>query len=747
MEALDTPATAAASAARAAQPPAPGERPFEIAATAATALALYRPLSLKCRDTFVVLDHFGDAQALFPTAEGLFHADTRHLSRLALRIAGERPLLLSSAVSVDNALLSVNLTNPDIPGCGGSATLSRDSLYLRQVTALGEGVLRQRITARNYGAAEICCELRLDYAADFADIFEVRGLRRERRGELLPPEATPEGGVVLGYRGLDGVTRRTRLDFTPGPDAHRIGAEARWTLRLPPGTAQVIEVAVRCTADEAEGLPQAPELERLVAAHRAWFGRRQREAAHIHTSNESFNDWMNRSRADLDMLTTDTPDGPFPYAGIPWFSAPFGRDSLITALLSLWLDPGLARGVLRFLAARQATELDADRDAEPGKILHEMRGGEMAALGEVPFRRYYGSVDSTPLFVMLAAAYWERTGDAALIRALWPNIEAALGWMERHGDMDGDGFLEYGRLSPKGLVNQGWKDSNDSIFHADGSTPEGPIALVEVQAYAYAALDGAARLARALGRRSRARDLAQRAEALRRRFEEAFWCEDIGTYALALDGAKRPCRVRSSNAGHALLAGIAAPERAARVAATLLDRDSFCGWGVRTIARGEARYNPMSYHNGSVWPHDNGLIALGLARYGLRAPLMRLLGALFDAAQFVDLKRLPELLCGFERRTNEGPTTYPVACLPQAWASASAFAVLGALLGISFDPPNRQVRFVRPVLPPWLEQVNIRNLRLGASVVDVRLHRHEGDHDVALNVVRRRGRIEVAVIT
>ncbi|MBW8270405.1 amylo-alpha-1,6-glucosidase [Caldovatus aquaticus] len=746
MEALDTDAAAPETAP--VRPEAGGAPSFSVAVTAATALALYRPRTLKCQDSFAVLDHFGDMQALHPTAEGLFHADTRYLSRLALRIGNERPLLLSSSVSEDNALLSVNLTNPDMVPCG-TTQLPRDTLYLRRVMALGEGVLRERLTLRNFGSVEVACELALGYAADFADIFEVRGGRRPRRGESLPPEATEEGGAVLGYRGLDGVTRRTRLDFVPRPDAHRLGSEARWTLRLPPGGQQVIEIVIRCSAgaEAAPPPPEAPTLEALISGHRAWSERRQRETAHFHTSNESFNDWVNRSRADLDMLTTDTPEGPFPYAGIPWFSSPFGRDSLITALQCLWLDPGLARGVLRFLAARQATGFDPERDAEPGKILHEMRGGEMAALGEVPFGLYYGSVDSTPLFVMLAAAYWDRTGDLALIRALWPNIEAALGWMERHGDRDGDGFLEYHRLSSKGLVNQGWKDSHDAIFHADGSTPEGPIALVEVQAYAYAAWSGAARLAAALGRKAQARSFAERAATLRRRFEEAFWCEDLGTYALALDGAKRPCRVRSSNAGHALLVGIAAPERAARVAATLLDRDSFSGWGVRTIARGEARYNPMSYHNGSVWPHDNGLIALGLARYGLREPLVRLLGALFDAALFADLKRLPELYCGFERRAGEGPTGYPVACLPQAWASAAAFAVLGAMLGIGFDPAHRQLRFVRPVLPPWLEVVRLYNLRLGAAAVDVRLNRHAGDNDVALNVLRRRGRIEVAVIT
>jgi glycogen debranching enzyme len=386
------------------------------------------------------------------------------------------------------------------------------------------------------------------------------------------------------------------------------------------------------------------------------------------------------------------------------------------------------------------------RDAEPGKIMHETRRGEMAATGEVPFALYYGSVDATPLFVMLAAAHLERTGDKALARELWPNTEAALGWIEQYGDRDGDGFLEYGRRTSKGLANQGWKDSWDSVFHDDGCLAEAPIALVEVQAYAHAAWLGGARIARAIGRTTRAEALEARAEALRQRFDESFWCEDLGTYALALDGAKRPCRVRSSNAGHVLLSDLASPERAARVATTLLDKRSFCGWGVRTVAEGEARYNPMSYHNGSVWPHDNGLIALGLSRQGLREPLVRLLGGLFDAALWTDMKRLPELFCGFPRLAGQGPTAYPVACLPQAWASASAFAVLGALLGVTFRPGQRQIRFVRPILPPWLEMVRIENLRLGSASADVVLHRHNRS-EVSLTVLRRRGRIEVAVIS
>jgi glycogen debranching enzyme len=695
--------------------------------------------SLKFGDTFAVLDAFGDMAAAGPAAEGLFHEDTRYLSHFVLIIERERPLLLSSRITRDNTVLSADLANPDIYEAA-RLKLARDQVHLLRSMVLDDGACFERLEIRSFADQPVSLALRYGFDADFADMFEVRGQQRAARGDMLEPRIDQDS-VVLSYRGRDDVVRRTRIVFDPPPQSLQ-RREAYFELRLPPHGSLAITTTLFCEREGAE-LERAVDFAAAAAKASGRVAALCHDAAAIASSNTAFDAWIGRSEADLDMLLTDQPSGPYPYAGIPWFSTAFGRDGIITALETLWFMPHVARGVLGFLAATQSKETDPTRDAEPGKILHEWRKGEMAALGEVPFGRYYGTVDATPLFVVLAAAYHRRTGDTGFIETIWPNIEAALLWMRSHGDADHDGFLEYDRRADKGLANQGWKDSGDSVFHADGRLAAPPIALVEVQAYAYGALEGAAELARAMGAGARADTLAGEARTLRRRFDGAFWCEEIGSYALALDGEKRACRVRSSNAGHALFAGIAEPDRAPRVAAKMMSHEHFSGWGVRTLATSERRYNPMSYHNGSVWPHDNGLIALGFARYCLRQPLLALLEGLYDSSIVFELHRLPELFCGFARRAGEGPTLYPVACNPQAWSSAAAFALLGAALGVSFHPEIGQIRFTRPALPHFVDELRIAHLRMGAVSVDLHFRRH--GHDAALTVLRKVGDVEIVV--
>jgi glycogen debranching enzyme len=685
-----------------------------------------------------VFDHAGNVLAGPGSSEGIYRHDTRHLSQFLLTMnGGVLPLLLSSSLRDDNSVLNCDLTNPDIVDSDGR-TLQNDRIHIRRTRFVCHASVFERLTIANYDDKphEIALELR--FASDFADLFEVRGAVRLRRGETLPPEVG-EDQVVLAYEGLDGIVRRTSLFFDPAP--RRITAElAVFRFELPPWKPRTITIEIACKEVEA-WLPLQVRLVRAYRDSRSDLRKASARAASICSSNEVFNQTVRRCVADTYMLLTDTEHGPYPYAGIPWYSTVFGRDALITALELLWLDPSIARGVLWFLAAHQATEVDPAADAEPGKILHEMRHGEMANLREVPFGCYYGSIDSTPLFLTLAGAYLARTEDLETIEALWPHFEAALKWLDEYGDRDGDGYVEYGRMTDEGLANQGWKDSHDSIFHADGSMAKGPIALAEVQAYVFAAWHAAADMLDRRGEEERAVQYRARAVALQERFDRDFFDAEIATYVIALDGAKKPCRVRSSNAGHVLLAGLALPERAAAVAETLMSSSSFSGWGIRTIPIGEARYNPMSYHNGSIWPHDNALIAAGLARYGFRAETAQILEGMTAASTYVDLRRLPELFCGFERRPANGPTLYPVSCIPQAWASAAPLFVLQSMLGLSIDAREKRIVFDRPTMPASLDELTLGKLRIGDAWVDLALRR--SGSKVLVEVLAREGEIDV----
>lgn len=659
--------------------------------------------TLKGGDTFLLADALGDIQA---SDDGFFSGDTRVLSSFEMEVAAKRPSLLGAAVSHDNTLFIAHLTNRPLAALG-ERVIPQGVIHIERSRFLWEARLYERLRFTNFSGEKATLPLKLSYAADFADIFEVQGHARSRRGDYLEPTVEADG-VQLAYRGLDERLRVTQIRFSGRPVSVSERAAA-FSFELAVGALVEIYLEVGGPSEHPASQQRFDSaLRSLELSMQERLGR----GGNLSSSGRLFNEWIDKSRSDLALLTTELPTGPYPYAGIPWFATQFGRDAIITALQTLWLNPPLAAGVLRFLARTQAREHSAYRDAEPGKIMHEMRRGEMAVLGEVPFGHYYGGVDTTPLFVMLAGAYEERTGDPGLVEEIWDNLLAAVAWIERRLSRSSNGFLDYARGADSGLANQGWKDSHDSIFHADGRIPPGPIAVVEVQGYACAALMSMARLAETRGKAQLAAGWRSRAERLAAAIEHRFWIEELGFYAIAIDGSDQPCKVRASNPGHLLYCGIPSRERARRVAEQLLADGFRTGWGIRTLAEGQARYNPMSYHNGAVWPHDTSLCAAGIARYFGSAHIVPLLNELFEAANQFGM-RLPELFCGFERRTGQGPTPYPVACLPQAWASGAVFMLLQACLGLRVDGKRREVHIDHPSLPVGIESLKIHDLHVG----------------------------------
>jgi glycogen debranching enzyme len=713
-----------------------GEHYYILASSVAADLP---KLVLKHDAAFFVADRRGDFPNI-PGEFGFYVNDTRFLSLFELRLHGQRGLMLNAGLSDDALEAAIDLTNPDVFISPTVVLPGRATRLLRRITILG-GQLYQWLAIEGFVADRHDLELTLTFAADFVDVFEVRGHPRPRRGEALP--ARVDGKTVrLGYRGLDGVVRTTTLSFDP-PPARLDTESAEYRLMLAPR--ERLEVAVIVTA----GREPAPPPPRSLAFHdaasrrRAVVERLDMEAARIRTSHDRFDHWLSRSRADLHLLLTETPEGFVPDAGIPWYVAPFGRDGVISALQALPFEPEIARGVLRYFARHQGTVDDPFTDQEPGKILHELRRGEMAAVREVPFIPYYGSIDATPLYVMLAAEHLRWTHDVDFAREIWPAVERALAWMEAAGAAQGAGYLAYMRRSPVGLANQGWKDSHDAIMHADGTLAEGPISLAEVQGYQYAALKGAAFMAEIVGRDDRAPTLRTRARRLQERFESDFWIPDEAFYALALDGAGAPCRVISSNPGHLLWTGIVSDSRAQIVARRLMEDDMFSGWGVRTLSSRERLYNPMSYHNGSVWPHDTVLAAAGMRAYGLSSPFVTLAGGLFEAVLQFENLRMPELFCGFTRVPGHGPTRYPVACAPQAWAAGVVFHLVAAMLALRPEAQDNQLTLARPTLPPWLTWIELRGLRIAKSRLALRIT--QGTDSAAVELLGRDGDAELVV--
>ena len=692
---------------------------------------------LKHDRAFLVTDRWGDVPEPNAAALGLYHRDARFLSRLELTIDGRRPQLLHSSAE-RNYAQTVELADP-VPMRTPEGRERREGLSISRHRVLG-GTLVERIRLANRGRERRDLSVELRFASDFADVVEIRGWERSSRGQVQQP-TVERNQVVLSYQGLDAVVRTTTIRFSPAPDALDDGS-AGFDVPLEPGEAKEIGLEVIPEAGE-EPPTRRPVVEARQALDREYTQWRKR-CTRFRSTNPQQLRLLERAVLDLRMLTSTDERGRTTIdAGVPWSSALFGRDSLITAYEYLGVDPGLAWGVLRELADRQGTRDDPAREEGPGKILNKARVGELAGAGEIPFASDFGSVDATPLWLVLLSGAYAWTGDLEGVRELWPNVLACLSWIDRHGDLDGDGYVEYPPRSEGAPAHQGWKDSVDAIAHPDGTPAGGPIALVEVQGYVYDAKRRTAALARALKEEDLADRLDAEAGALRDRFNHDFWMEREGFFALALDGDKRPVETITSNPGHSMWSRIVEEDRADRVARRLLSTQLSSGWGVRTLGTRQAPYDPLGYHTGAVWPHDNALVAQGLKRYGLDREAGKVIDQVTAAGAHFPMGRYPELYCGYGSDEIPVPVEHPLACRPQAWAAGAPLLMLRASCGITADAPSRVLSIVRPHLPAWLPDLELVGMRVGEARVDLAFTRRDGV--TAVQVVRKEGELDVLI--
>lgn len=692
-------------------------------------------ITLKHGESFMLTDARGD----LPTSEqetGLFCHGTRFLRSCDLFVEGQPFVALSHSISDEEGACQIDLTNPFLP-LAQEQCIYQGMLHLRRQIELRSHQLTQTFLLTSFEPSPVEVRVGLKTGADFSDIFEVRGMKRVSRGEMLPPQMERDE-VVFRYRGLDEIERKTHILLDPPAD-RVVNDGIFWRLRLTRGEA----IQIRMVATVNEQVLGAKETITDTTESTWESPAPHMELPILHSDNVFFNRVLARGMHDLIMMCTPTAQGLYPYAGIPWYVCPFGRDALITSLEFLSWFPEVARGTLAFLIEHQGKKEDAFTEEEPGRILHEYRRGEMANCHEIPFIPYYGTIDATPLFLILFEAYIRWTNDLDFLKANWSSAEAAAQWMRHYGDRDGDTFLEYAKTSPTGLVNQGWKDSWDSISYHNGKLSEPPIALCEVQGYAYAAYRAMGYLASRLGLHKEQDHWYSTARTLQVNFLNSFWWEKENTFYLALDGQKQPCDVVSSNAGHCLWSGIVPDEWGQRVVDRLLANDMYTEWGIRTLSDREQRYNPMSYHNGSVWPHDTALVGAGFARVGRKAEAGSLLGHLYGVSLFYEGARLPELFCGFARRRGFGPTRYSVACSPQSWATGSPFLLLGSVLGFEPDAEHHRLTLRQPMLPDWLDHLELRGLRLGDHHAHLRFTRM--GHDTAVTLTGDSG-IDVHVL-
>jgi glycogen debranching enzyme len=663
--------------------------------------------------TFLSTTIAGDIMPPGAPDVGFFHDDTRFLSRLELRVDGYRTVVLSS--STEQTLASqIELTT------GKSTTrdtyeIPENTVHIRREQLLASDTLYDNFSFENFNFQELELAVEVAYEADFMDVFQVRGVARQPLGHYYQPVVRRDS-IVFHYCGLDHIARETVIHFSPEPERVE-GTTARWKLRLPPFKRFQLHTTIVPHVEHRRSRAVRPDFHQQLEMRREAFAEWSSRSTSFSSSNSIFNEMIGTCKGDFHALQIPEAKEHVVAAGIPWFATMFGRDSIIASYQSLLLNPQLAAETLRVLAKLQGKEKNDWRDEEPGKILHEYREGEMTRAGEMPFGPYYGSVDATPLWLILLSETFNWTADEQMVKDLLPHAYRALEWIDLYGDLDGDGFIEYQRRSSKGLVNQGWKDSWDAIMHRDGEVAKAPIALCEVQGYVYEAKYRMASLMRSFGDTRTADKLKREAAEMAKRFEKAFWMPKFGFYAMALDREKRQTQVISSNPGHLLFTRMLPLERAKAVTQRFMREDMYSGWGWRTMSRDERVFNPLSYHRGSVWPHDNSIVAHGMALYEFREPANQVFASLFEAALNFRNYRLPELFCGIQRREQDDPVQYPVSCSPQAWASGAVFLFLLSMLGIRPSAPRKELNIVNPMLPPFLDQLSIRNLRIGGSRV------------------------------
>ncbi|HEU5401484.1 MAG TPA: glycogen debranching N-terminal domain-containing protein [Terriglobales bacterium] len=663
--------------------------------------------------TFLSTSVAGDIQPPSAPDVGFFHLDTRFLSHLELRIDDHRAVVLSSSTEKTYAS-QIELTTGNIT-LRDSFDLPENTVHIRREQLLARDIFYDYFTFENFNLKPVKFTVEITFDADFVDVFQVRGVARKVHGQYFQPIAQ-ENRLVFCYRGLDNILRQTLIELKPAPISIE-GRRARWVLELEPLKKLHIEVAVVPSQEDRPQRDGEIDFPKNLRFRRQAFRDWESFSTHFHSSHGVFDTALQTAAGDFHALRIPDGEEHIIAAGIPWFATMFGRDSIIAAYQTLFLNPQLAIDTLRVLARHQGQQYNDWQDEEPGKILHEFREGEMTRCGEMPFGPYFGSIDSTPLWLILFSETYNWTANEAVVRELLPTAYKALDWMDQYADLDGDGFVEYKRRSPKGLINEGWKDSWDANIHRDGKIAEPPIALAEVQGYVYDAKYRMASLLKVFGDPQRAERLRREAHELARRFDRAFWMPDRGFYAMGLDSQKRPMEVIASNAGQLLFSRIVSRDRARAVTDRMMRQDMFSGWGWRTMSADEIVFNPLSYHRGSVWPHDNSLIAHGMALHEFRHPAIQIMTTLFEAALNFRDYRLPELFCGVHRRENDEPVHYPVSCSPQAWASGAVFLILSSVLGIRPSAPRRELNIINPQLPGWLDWLHLRNLRVGNSRV------------------------------